>query len=194
MTHWRPDCSSEYWTSCYIADVTNSNLEGNHLLWFLIQLKRSLFYLQVPAIHSSKWMQFLVQYNMGMYNTETSCIWLCSLGNLLPWITESMWLCVKAISFWNWWRVTEAQVALTETFSSSVFLSQMFLIFFLIIPQRFFMRFRSGEMADQSSTVIPCSANYLAVDLALWADAGKGSRHLNRDCQELGRCLRWLWT
>ncbi len=44
----------------------------------------------------------------------------------------------------------EAQVSLTVAFSSSAFFGLLFLIFFLTIPHRFSMRFRSGEFAGQS--------------------------------------------
>ncbi len=56
-------------------------------------------------------------------------------------------------------------------FSSSVFLDRLFLIFLLKISHRFHMRFRSGMLAGQSSTVISWSANHLEVVLALWAGA-----------------------
>ncbi len=46
----------------------------------------------------------------------------------------------------------EAQVSLTEAFSSSAFFGLLFLIFLLTIPRRFSMGFRSGEFAGQSST------------------------------------------
>ncbi len=57
------------------------------------------------------------------------------------------------------------------TFSSSVLLDRLFLIFLLKISHRFQMGFRSGMLAGQSSTVISWSANHLEVVLALWAGA-----------------------
>ena len=48
---------------------------------------------------------------------------------------------------------------------------QMLLIFLFTIPHRFSVRFRSGELAGQSSTVISWSANHLEVVLALWVGA-----------------------
>ncbi len=65
----------------------------------------------------------------------------------------------------------EAQVSLTVAFSSSAFLSLLFLIFLLTIPHRFSMEFRSGEFASQSSTPTPWSFNQLLVLLAVWAGA-----------------------
>ncbi len=47
-------------------------------------------------------------------------------------------------------RWCEDQVSLTVAFSSSAFLSLLFLIFFLTIPHRFSM-FRSGEFAGSQS-------------------------------------------
>ncbi len=65
----------------------------------------------------------------------------------------------------------EAQVALIADFRSSALLGRVSLIFLLTIPHRFSMRFRSGEFAGQSSTVISWSAKHLEVVLALWAGA-----------------------
>ncbi len=65
----------------------------------------------------------------------------------------------------------KAQVSLTVAFSSSAFFGLLFLIFLLTIPQRFSMRFRSGEFAGQSSTPTPWSFNQLLVLLAVWAGA-----------------------
>ncbi len=64
----------------------------------------------------------------------------------------------------------EAQVSLTVAFSSSGFFGLLFLIFFLTIPHRFSMGFRSGEFAGQSSTPTPWSFNQLLF-LAVWAGA-----------------------
>ncbi len=59
-------------------------------------------------------------------------------------------------------------------FSSSAFFGLLFLIFFLAIPHRFSMGFRSGKFAGQSSTPTPWSFNQLLVLLAVWANpAGK---------------------
>ena len=49
----------------------------------------------------------------------------------------------------------EAQVALIAAFNSSVLLGLVSLIFLLTIPHRFSVGFRSGELAGQSSTVLP---------------------------------------
>ncbi len=65
----------------------------------------------------------------------------------------------------------EAQVSLTAAFSSSAFFGLLFLIFFLTIPHRFSMEFRSGVFAGQSSTPTPWSFNQLLVLLAVWAGA-----------------------
>ena len=48
---------------------------------------------------------------------------------------------------------------------------QMLLIFLFTIPHRFSVRFRSGEFAGQSSTVLSWSANNLQVVVALLAGA-----------------------
>ncbi len=61
-------------------------------------------------------------------------------------------------------RWYEAQVSLTVAFSSSALFGLLFLIFLS-------MGFRSGEFADQSSTVTPWSLNQLLVLLAVWAGA-----------------------
>ncbi len=53
----------------------------------------------------------------------------------------------------------EAQIALIAAFRSSALLGLVSLIFLLTIPHRFSMGFRSGEFADQSSTVTPWSLN-----------------------------------
>ncbi len=50
-------------------------------------------------------------------------------------------------------RCNETQVALIAAFRSSALLGLVSLIFFLTIPHRFSMGFRSGEFAGQSSTV-----------------------------------------
>ncbi len=63
----------------------------------------------------------------------------------------------------------EAQVSLTVAFSSSAFFGLLFLIFLLTIHHRFYMRFRSGEFAGQSSTPAPWSFNQLLMLLAVWA-------------------------
>ncbi len=68
-------------------------------------------------------------------------------------------------------RCNEAQVALIAAFRSSALLGLVSLIFFLIIPHRFSMGFRSGEFAGQSSTVTSWSLNQLLVPLAVWAGA-----------------------
>ncbi len=65
----------------------------------------------------------------------------------------------------------EAQVYLTEAFSSSVFFGLLLLIFLLTIPHRFSLGFRSGEFSGQSSTTTPWSFNQLVVLLAVWAGA-----------------------
>ncbi len=67
--------------------------------------------------------------------------------------------------------VWKAQVSLTVAFSSSAFFGLLFLIFLLTIPHRFFMGFRSGEFAGQSSTPTPWSFNQLLVLLVVWAGA-----------------------
>ena len=49
---------------------------------------------------------------------------------------------------------------------SSLFLGLLPLIFLLIIPRRFSMGFRSGELAGQSSTVMAWASNQVLVLLA----------------------------
>ncbi len=66
----------------------------------------------------------------------------------------------------------EAQVSLTVAFSSSAFLGLLFIIFLLTIPHRFFMGFRYGEFAVQSSIPTPWSFKQLfLLLLAVWAGA-----------------------
>ncbi len=65
----------------------------------------------------------------------------------------------------------EAPVSLTVAFSSSAFFGLLFLIFLLTIPHIFSIRFRSGELAGQSSTPTPWSFNQLLVLLGVWAGA-----------------------
>ena len=72
------------------------------------------------------------------------------------------------------WHGSNQPVALLRhywAFSSSVLLDRLFLIFLLKISHRFSVRFRSGELAGKSSTVISWSANHLEVVLAVWAGA-----------------------
>lgn len=59
---------------------------------------------------------------------------------------------IEAISLWPCWGVIEAQVALIATFTLSVFLCQVFLIFHSTASHTFSMGFRSGELAGQSSS------------------------------------------
>ncbi len=86
-------------------------------------------------------------------------------------ITVSIRRGMEVISLWHCWGGMEAQVSLTVAFSSSAFFGLLFLIFFLTIPHRFSMGFRSGEFAGQSSTPTPWSFNQLLVLLAVWAGA-----------------------
>ncbi len=65
--------------------------------------------------------------------------------------TASIWRGMEVISLWHCWCGMEIQVSLTVAFSSSAFFGLSFLIFFLTIPHRFSMGFRSGEFAGQSS-------------------------------------------
>ncbi len=57
----------------------------------------------------------------------------------------------------------EAQVSLTVAFSSSASCGLLFLIFLLTISHRYYMGFRSGEFAGESSTPTPWSFNQLLV-------------------------------
>ncbi len=68
------------------------------------------------------------------------------------------------------WHGSDQPVALQRhywAFSSD----PLCLIFLLKISHRFYMGFRSGMLAGQSSTVISWSANHLEVVLAVWAGA-----------------------
>ncbi len=65
--------------------------------------------------------------------------------------------------------VMEAQVALIVAFRSSALLGLLSLIILLTIFHIFYMGFRSGEFAAQSSTVTPWSLNQLLVPLVVWA-------------------------
>ncbi len=86
-------------------------------------------------------------------------------------ITASIRRGMEVISLWHCLGGMEAQVSLTVSFSSSEFFGLLFLIFFLTISHRFFMGFRSGEFAGQSSTPTPWSLNQIWVLLAAWAGA-----------------------
>ncbi len=99
-----------------------------------------------------------------------------SLYSILGWASFCMNYCINAA--WHGGnqpvallRCNEAQVALIAPFRSSALFGLGTLIFLLTIPSRFSMGFRSGEFADQSSTVPPWSLNQLLVPLAVWAGA-----------------------
>ncbi len=99
-----------------------------------------------------------------------------SMHSILGWASFCMNYCIDAA--WHGGdqpvallRRNEAQVALIAAFRSSALLGLVSLIFFLTIPYRFSMGFRSGEFAGQSSTVTPWSLNQLLVPLAVWAVA-----------------------
>ncbi len=139
------------------------------------------------------------------------CSFLCNqylVGPPFAWITASMRRGMEEISLWHCSGVMEAQVALIAAFRSSVLLGLVSLIFLLTIPHRF----RSGEFAGQSSTVIPWSLDQFLVHLAVWAgakscwkmkSASPWNQHLHKACQQKkawsalkcpGRWLCWLWT
>ncbi len=137
---------------------------------------------------------------------------VCSfLHSILGWASFRMNYCINAA--WHGGnqpvallRCNEAQVALIAAFRSSALLGLVSLIFFLTIPHRFSIGFRSGEFAGQSSKVTTCSLNQLLVPLAVWGGAKwkwKLNQHLHKACQQKevwsalkfpGRWLRWLWT
>ena len=81
------------------------------------------------------------------------------VGNPFALITASMRRGIEAISLWHCLGVMEAQISLMLAVSSSLFLGLVPLIFLLIIPHRFSMRFRSSELAGQSSTVMAWASN-----------------------------------
>ncbi len=82
---------------------------------------------------------------------------LCTLvGTPLAQMTASVRCGMEAISLWH--------------FRSSVLLDRLFLIL-LKISHRFHMRFSSGMLAGQSSSVMSWSANHLEVALVLWTGA-----------------------
>lgn len=74
---------------------------------------------------------------------------------------------MEAVSLWFCWVVVEAQAALIAAFRS-VLLGLVSLILLLATPHRFSLGFRSGQLAGQSSAVIPWSWNLLLVVLLLW--------------------------
>ncbi len=76
---------------------------------------------------------------------------------------------MEVISLWHCSGVREAQVALIAR--SSALLGLVYLIFLLTILHIFSKGFRSGEFAEQSSTVTPWSLNQLFQPLALWTRA-----------------------
>lgn len=78
------------------------------------------------------------------------------IHSVLGW--GSICICIwHGDSLWHCWSAMEAQVALIATFSSSVLLGLVSRIFLLTMPLRFFMGFRSGKLAGQSSTVMSWS-------------------------------------
>ncbi len=84
-------------------------------------------------------------------------------------ITATIRRGMEVISLWHCWGGMEAQ----DFFDSGLqlictFFGLLFLIFFLRIPHRFSVGFRSGEFAGQSSSPTPWSFNQL---LAVWAGA-----------------------
>ncbi len=94
------------------------------------------------------------------------CSFLCTqylVGPPFAWVTASMWRGMEVISLWHCSGVMKTQIALIAAFMSSALLGLVSLIFFLIIPHRFSMVFRSGEFAGQSSTETPWSLNQLLV-------------------------------
>lgn len=91
-------------------------------------------------------------------------------GNPFTLITASMCRGIDAISLWHCLGVMEAQISLMLAVGSS-FLGLVPLIFLLIIPHRFSMGFRSGELAGKSSTVMAWASNQVLVLLAVWAGA-----------------------
>ncbi len=86
-------------------------------------------------------------------------------------ITASIRRGMEVISLWHCWGRMEAQVSLTDSFSSSAFFGLLFLIFLLTILHRLSLGSRSGEFAGQSSTPTPWSFNQLLGLLAVWAGA-----------------------
>ncbi len=128
------------------------------------------------------------------------------LGRASFCITASIRRGMEVINLWHCSGLMEAQVVLIAAFRSSTLLGLVSLIFLLTILHRFSLGFRSGEFADQSSTVTPWPLNQLLVPLAVWAGAnptGKWNQHLHKACQQKeawsalkcpGRWLRWLWT
>ncbi len=99
-----------------------------------------------------------------------------SMHSILGWASFCMNYCINAA--WHegnqpvpLLRCNEAQVALISDFRSSALLGRVSLIFLLTITHRFFLGFRSGEFAGQSSTVTPWSLTQLLVPLAVWAGA-----------------------
>ncbi len=118
-------------------------------------------------------------------------------------ITASIRRGMEGISLWHCWGGLEAQLSLTVAFSSSAFFGLLFLIFFLTVPNRLTLGFRSGEFAGQSSTPTPWSFNQLLVLLAVWAGAKScckmKSTSLKRWSAEwsapkfLGKRVQWRW-
>ncbi len=99
-----------------------------------------------------------------------------SMHSILRWASFCMNYCINAA--WHednqpvaLLRCNEAQAALIPAFRSSALLGLVSLIFLLTILNRFSMGFRSGEFAEQSSTVTPWSLNQLLVPLVVWAGA-----------------------
>ena len=98
------------------------------------------------------------------------------MHSILGWGSFCMNYCFSAA-----WHEGDQPVALLRCYCSPgcfdsglqllCIVCQMLLIFLFTIPHRFSVRFRSGELTGQSSTVISWSANHLEVVLSLWAGA-----------------------
>ncbi len=99
-----------------------------------------------PEYKTTKFFQMYFQFKKYIYyiRVNTVCLFMHSIVGLSSFSTNS--------SISEVWRGSDQPVALLRhywTFSSSVLLDRLFLIFLLKICHRIFIGFRSGMLADQ---------------------------------------------
>ncbi len=156
------------------TDWSSLSLWFFKLWWFRLTFNKS------PPIHYLNKLEYFIRptrktFLVNRWPSESMFIYcICTqylVGAPFALITASIRRGMEVISLWHCWGGMEAQVSLTVAFSSSAFFGLLFLSFFLTIPHRFSMGFRSGEFAGQSSTPTPWSFNQLLVLLAVWTGA-----------------------
>ncbi len=123
--------------------------------FFLLSFIHLFFNLVNSLICLSMYVLFIYIYKKKLWIVgllESMLIYcICTQYLVGALITASIRRGMEVISLWHCWCGMEAHVSLTVSFSSSAFVSLLFLIFLLTILHRFSM-FRSGEFTGQSST------------------------------------------